>query len=412
MKPFKINLDYQHDSYEEIQVSQLDTVKLECTITDNWEVADLIGATIQMQIGKPDGRYVIQTGNITTVGNIVNITLDEQATVVESKDKPTELTLIISKSGERKGFWIIKLKVKRTAISEKVESVSAVPIIKELEGKITEGATIKNSLVAEITKGTTLKTDLTTKITEGTTLKTDLTAKVTEGTTLKSALATQLTTGGTLKTDLTTKITEGTTVKTDLTTKITEGNTVKTNIEKLIADGGVVKTTGGTITGTLTATNLQVGGKDVYHTGRKPTPTDIGALPISGGTLAGGLTATGFNVGSFPIVERGSNANGTFIKYYDGTLICYQVKSFGNSPFTTKGAEACYTSPDSNQDFTFAKPFTSRPAVLSNASSSGYLVSCVAGITTTVCRVRIYSNYSSTQENCQCEYMAIGKWKE
>lgn len=35
------------------------------------------------------------------------------------------------------------------------------------------------------------------------------------------------------------------------------------------------------IAGTLNATNIQVGGNNVYHTGRKPTPADIGASPTS-----------------------------------------------------------------------------------------------------------------------------------
>ncbi|MDU5211660.1 MAG: hypothetical protein E6441_18105, partial [Clostridium sp.] len=35
------------------------------------------------------------------------------------------------------------------------------------------------------------------------------------------------------------------------------------------------------VAGTLNATNVQVGGNNVYHTGRKPTPADIGASPSS-----------------------------------------------------------------------------------------------------------------------------------
>ena len=242
MKPFKINLDYQRDCYEEITVSMLDTVKLECTIMDNWEVADLTGATIQMQIGKPDGRFVIQTSGITTVGNIVNITLDSQATVVESKEKPTELTLVITKGGERKGFWIIKLKVKRTAIVDKVESRTEVPVLKELEDKVNEGAALKTNLTAEITKANTSKTELTAKITEGNTLKNDLTGKISEGNTLKTALVGQISTGTTLKTDLATKITEGTTLKTDLTAKVTEGTTLKNALATQLTTGGTLKT--------------------------------------------------------------------------------------------------------------------------------------------------------------------------
>lgn len=46
-------------------------------------------------------------------------------------------------------------------------------------------------------------------------------------------------------------------------------------------DTSYLKLTGGTITGTLNATNITVGGANVYHTGRKPTPADIGASPTS-----------------------------------------------------------------------------------------------------------------------------------
>ena len=38
--------------------------------------------------------------------------------------------------------------------------------------------------------------------------------------------------------------------------------------------------TGGTVTGTINATNLQVGGANVYTTSRKPTSSDVGASPI------------------------------------------------------------------------------------------------------------------------------------
>lgn len=44
---------------------------------------------------------------------------------------------------------------------------------------------------------------------------------------------------------------------------------------------GALSTSGGTVNGTINATNLQVGGNNVYHAGRKPTPADIGAIPES-----------------------------------------------------------------------------------------------------------------------------------
>ena len=70
---------------------------------------------------------------------------------------------------------------------------------------------------------------------------------------------------------------------------------------------GAVPATGGTVNGTINATNLQVGGNNVYHTGRKPTLTDIsGAYGFQG--LLGdnedlnNYTKTGF-------YTQGSNAN-------------------------------------------------------------------------------------------------------
>ena len=37
----------------------------------------------------------------------------------------------------------------------------------------------------------------------------------------------------------------------------------------------------------------------------------------------------GITIQGNPIVESGSNANGNYIKYYDGTLICYKRHNFG-----------------------------------------------------------------------------------
>lgn len=48
-------------------------------------------------------------------------------------------------------------------------------------------------------------------------------------------------------------------------------------------DNTYLKLTGGTVSGTINATNLQVGGANVYTTSRKPTPADIGAAAASHG---------------------------------------------------------------------------------------------------------------------------------
>ncbi|MGG7176192.1 hypothetical protein ACQPU1_01265 [Clostridium paraputrificum] len=47
--------------------------------------------------------------------------------------------------------------------------------------------------------------------------------------------------------------------------------------------------TGGRVTGTVNADNVQVNGNNVFHTGRKPTPSDVGAVATAGGTMTGPL---------------------------------------------------------------------------------------------------------------------------
>jgi hypothetical protein len=81
-----------------------------------------------------------------------------------------------------------------------------------------------------------------------------------------------------------------------------------------------------TVTGTLTATgtveasNLTRGGSQVYS-----RDNILGTVSQSGGVPTGA------------IIERGSNANGEFVKYADGTMICthsFSIASTGNPVWT------------------------------------------------------------------------------
>ena len=61
--------------------------------------------------------------------------------------------------------------------------------------------------------------------------------------------------------------------------------------------------------GTLNAANLQVGGNNVYHTGRKPTPADIGALASNGKAVNAAKVTTSNNGGFYD--GNGDAANST-----------------------------------------------------------------------------------------------------
>lgn len=141
----------------------------------------------------------------------------------------------------------------------------------------------------------TLETGLTKKvndkITEVTGTQTTLTNKVdSKITELTNAVNSKVTEVNNKLKAVDTKITE-------INTTITNANTTVDKLEQDVAtaiasldsklatkadkdhnhDSSYLKLTGGTVSGTINASNLQVGGANVYTTNRKPTPADIGA---------------------------------------------------------------------------------------------------------------------------------------
>lgn len=54
----------------------------------------------------------------------------------------------------------------------------------------------------------------------------------------------------------------------------------------------------------------------------------VAKLPVSGNAVIPGLVGTVSESGGVPtgaIIERGSNANGEYVRYADGTQVCYNV---------------------------------------------------------------------------------------
>lgn len=94
---------------------------------------------------------------------------------------------------------------------------------------------------------------------------------------------------------------------------------------------------GGTVTGALTVnstingTNVQVGGANVYHTGRKPSLTDLGAAAASH-SHSNYITHDGTNTGWY----RSTGAQGWFNSTYGGGINMTDttwVKVYGNKSF-------------------------------------------------------------------------------
>lgn len=108
--------------------------------------------------------------------------------------------------------------------------------------------------------------------------------------------------------------------------------------------------------------------------------------------------------------ESGSNANGNYMKFPDGTLICTKTVTVSVS-YSAWGS--CY---ESNSIDLGALPmeFYSTPVVtlnLNNSSSSGWIVGCNP-TTTALGNTRcIRPNVGASSQNITIGVIAIGRWK-
>lgn len=110
------------------------------------------------------------------------------------------------------------------------------------------------------------------------------------------------------------------------------------------------------------------------------------------------------------VIESGSNANGNWIKYEDGTMICY--KSVTSSVAMTTAWDSGWY--EGNQPLgNFAQEFISVPNItLTNISTSGALVECfTTAPTTTNAGTITYCRVGSTTRNITTQVTAIGRWK-
>lgn len=108
------------------------------------------------------------------------------------------------------------------------------------------------------------------------------------------------------------------------------------------------------------------------------------------------------------IIESGSNANGKYIKYIDGTLICYSTKTGS----TTENVD--YFGHCRRTEWiliTFPYNFYSTPIINSSCSLSGYVGEVEGNITTTGFEERILTASSNTGLSYSVSYIAIGRWK-
>lgn len=108
------------------------------------------------------------------------------------------------------------------------------------------------------------------------------------------------------------------------------------------------------------------------------------------------------------VVDSGSNANGNWVQFADGTQICYIVDS-SNIVTTNTAAGNIYHSP--LVSLTYPKSFLSPPTIsISAAYDSGWVwPGQISGATTSSFNSRIYGAGSSSSGYIRA--IAIGRWK-
>ena len=113
------------------------------------------------------------------------------------------------------------------------------------------------------------------------------------------------------------------------------------------------------------------------------------------------------------VVESGSNTNGTYIKYADGTMICTKIVNAVASITNTWGS--LYESGDVDLG-DFPETFISKPIIsVTNASDvgAGAIIEAVFGVSTTsagkcwLCR----GTSRATAVPYMLNIIAIGKWR-
>lgn len=122
----------------------------------------------------------------------------------------------------------------------------------------------------------------------------------------------------------------------------------------------------------------------------------------------------GIKIGSNPIIDSGTNENGGYIKYYDGTMICYKTVS-GTVEITEQYYGYFYHNADNKylNLGDYAEPFISRPicSITFRGGNSQWIGSIQNQSASHVGDLHIISVTSKTA-GAYYDVISFGRWKE
>ena len=112
------------------------------------------------------------------------------------------------------------------------------------------------------------------------------------------------------------------------------------------------------------------------------------------------------------IIESGSNTNGNYVKYADGTMICYKSVSSGVAQSDWSAWGACYES-DVKSLGSWAETFYATPIVHTTVSGAGAWIENTYDMSTTSSgKLRfVRPSVPSGGITIQLQVIGIGRWK-
>lgn len=130
------------------------------------------------------------------------------------------------------------------------------------------------------------------------------------------------------------------------------------------------------------------------------------AVNVFGSNQIVGTVAQSGGVPTGAIIESGSNANGTYTKYADGTMVCSHIISVASIACTTADTIFGFKSP--NQTWTYPATFTTVNSYQISGLSTP--ATFVAGVGTSSAQYVWHSVNSSAAATRLAGFLAIGRW--
>lgn len=142
-------------------------------------------------------------------------------------------------------------------------------------------------------------------------------------------------------------------------------------------------------------------------TTRTLTPPDASTTLYGMSNILGTVSQSG-GIPTGAIYETGTNANGTYTKFADGTMICSATSTTGLTASSAAGA--VFTT--SSASLTFPAAFIATPVVMAGSvyitGGGGWASVSTVIPTTTACRISVWSHVNTHQ--AYPSYIAVGRW--